>query len=468
MALQNRRHARNILATCAVVLLGLAAGLVEEGELPIEPDFQRYVGKFCYDYLAPPPGATTTPHPEGAADPAALGPAVGELRVETYREGPPPAARRGHLYFMIFDDERRRWKTARKRWATSTCEEKKKQASLVTEIDFSSERGESTYIIRIREKIRPRFWYFTFVACDSSLDAPMRYKVHATNDLIPWEREFSLDHRGMLRLFGLAVLGNLVLLLATVWATRWRQAARDSHMKHHPLIQLLCLACVASSASCCFYLLHYVTFQYDGYGSQRIRFLGVLGSIVAHCTVFLVAILASVGWSITTHCLPYRRYFFSAVAAVGFLAAVCELHSELRLDQSTKLYSYESPAGMLVLILKVLMFCWFGYHMKMTYEDETDHRRKLFYSAFSLSFAVWSLNVPLTVLLAFSVSPWYRYKVVMSADIILRFFGQALLTLLFCGSLSPVSKDNTFRPVDDVSIEVAFDQMHDDGNCDDL
>lgn len=140
----------------------------------------------------------------------------------------------------------------------------------------------------------------------------------------------------------------------------------------------------------------------------------------------------------------------------------------MTLDQSTKLYAYESSTGMLVLMLKVLMFCWFGYHMKMTYEDEPNRKLKLFYLLFSLSFAVWSLNVPVTVALAFEVAPWYRYRTVMFVDVIVRFLGQAMLTILFCGPLSPVSKQNTFVAADEVSIEMAFDQLHDEGDGDDL
>merc|ERR1712146_299793 len=100
--------------------------------------------------------------------------------------------------------------------------------------------------------------------------------------------------------------------------------------------------------------------------------------------------------------------------------------------------------------------------MKITHDDEPNGKIKLFYMMFSLSFAVWSLNVPVTVVLAFNVAPWYRYRTVMCVDIVVRFLGQGMLTILFCGPLSPVSKLNTFRAVDEVSIEVAFDEMHDE------
>merc|ERR1712032_1213505 len=134
--------------------------------------------------------------------------------------------------------------------------------------------------------------------------------------------------------------------------------------------------------------------------------------------------------------------------AVGGRCAFCELQSEMMLDESAKLYSYQSPAGVLALIMKVFVFCWFAYHVKLTHEGESDERAKRYYKFLGISFTGWSLNVPVTVVVAFSLNPWVRYKVVTMVDISFRFLGLMILSRLLCGPLSPITHDNTFHVSD--------------------
>jgi len=215
-------------------------------------------------------------------------------------------------------------------------------------------------------------------------------------------------------------------------------------LRDHPYVKLLLLSCAASLASCVFFLLHYRAFMHDGHGSQRIRFLGVLAGIVANSTVFLIAIMSSVGWAVTTYSLQDHRYFLGSIVLVGGFSALVELHSEVYLDQETRLYSYQSPAGLVALMAKVLMFCWFAYQMVHTYREEGQEKPRRYYKYLGATFTTWSLNVPFVVILAFQLSPWVRYKIVTSVDVAFRFLGQALLAFSLLGPSSPISRENTF------------------------
>lgn len=426
-----------------------ASGAVLEGELSVGSNFAEFVGKFCYDYR------------EDAEA------AVGELIVDALRLHPHPATPNGKLYFMIFDDERSHWKKARRSWDTSTCEEKAEDASLYREIDLNTDNPEFSYDIHIKEHLRPRFWYFAFVGCGIEGGLQMRYKLHATNDIRGWQMEFSLDHMG---LFNVHMVFSVLFFLATsitACASRWRPSARGPSLRDHPYIKLLMISYFASLASCTFFLVHYGLFVNDGFGSKRIRFLGVLASIVANCTIFLIAILSSVGWAISTPVLPNRRGFLGLVALVGGLNAFCELHAEIYLDQSTRLYSYQSSPGMLSLIMRVFMFCWFAFQIMNTHELEAQIALRHFYKFLGISISGWSMNVPVMVLLAFFVSPWYRYKVVVGVELAARFVAQALLSRLFCGPLSPISAENTFTDRD-AGLDAGFDPLNDSKNYDNL
>jgi len=405
-----------------------------EGLLPQTSDFAEYVGKFCYDYSNQ---TWSGLNPE----------VVGNVKLDITRESSQPVPRGGKLYFLIFDDEKGHWKHARRHWQSSTCEEKKAESSLVTEVEVEEARQTSSYLIHIRERIRPRFWYFTFVACGIDLkDTPIRYSVHATNDIWGWQSEFSLDHIGLFKVYVIFTIAFCLAALATAWASRWRAAAQDPPLREHPYIQLLTLAYIASAACCGLFLLHYALFMHNGFGSLRIRFLAVVAGIVANCSIYLIAILSSCGWAISSAVLPNRRCFLGLVTVVGFLTAVCELRAETMVDQSTKLYSYQSSVGEMAIILKIFMFCWFAFQVKCSYEEELQGSRRRFYKYLGFSMGFWAINVPVTVILAFFLNPWTRYKVVTGVDMTARFCGLCLLSQLFCGPLSPITALNTFRP----------------------
>lgn len=436
-------------ASVALLLIWAAwyipcSGLVLEGELPHSENYAEYVGKFCFDFA-------------NRSDTF-----VGMVSVRVWSEIP-VASSKGKLYFMLYDDERKHWKQVRKNWQWSTCTEKKDAASLVSEV----KQHKKEYLINIREKIRPRFWYFTFVGCDLDLlETPLMYKVHAINEISGFQQEFSVDHMGLLKVYGFFTVAFSIATVFVFWLTRWRSDAR--HLREHPYLQLLLLSYCASMASCFFFMTHYSKFMQDGFGSQRIRFLGVLAAIVANCTIFLIAILSSVGWAISTHILPGRRYFLAAVTTAGGLSAFAEYHSETSVTQSTRLYSYESTIGLIAMMIKIFMFCWVAYQMKDTYDLERHISTRQFYKFLGIAFSIWSLNVPISVALAFSLSSWVRYKIVTSVDLIARFLGQALLSGLLCGSLSPITEENTFPARDTIGLDSAFDKLDEGLGRDDL
>lgn len=161
--------------------------------------------------------------------------------------------------------------------------------------------------------------------------------------------------------------------------------------------------------------------------------------------------LVSVGWAITCPRLPHRRIFLGAVAALGGLSALCELHDGSLADQpSSRLYSYESGPGTAVMILRFFMLCWFLFHLKSTYEQESSSERKRFYKLVGIGFSGWALTMPATAIGAIFISPWVRYKIIVGMDVSARFLGQAMLLCTLCGPVSPVTKANTF--VDDTEL----------------
>jgi len=423
-----------------------AEATVVEGRLPEEPNFALFLTKFCYDFLSQEEET------------------VGQVQLDLRRLGPVAEKQwpsSGRLLFLIYDDERVHWTKAQRRWETSTCAEKSAAASDVVDIKLDPGKLETTYIVNIREHVRPRFWYFALAACDMQIGDPVRYRMHMKNNIWGWQSEFSLDHMGLFFLYAFATVAFGLATAATAYVAKWEVGPDRPALRDHPFLQLLMLSYVASLASCVLFLLHYALFVRDGSGSKRIRFMAVLASIVANCTIFLIAILSSVGWGITNFVMPNRRCFLGMILFVGGLSALSELHAETTVDDSTKLYSYQSGLGVLSLVLKIFIFCWFAYQTKSTFDEELHARFRRFYKYLGISITGWSLNVPVTVLLAFELSPWVRYKVVTTVEIIARLLGQMLLSQLLCGPLSPITADNTFPSQQDFQLDANFGQLND-------
>lgn len=255
-----------------------------------------------------------------------------------------------------------------------------------------------------------------------------------------------MDHMGLLVAYLVFVAAIPACMMCTVLAS---SADDEVPRKDHPYVRLLLLSYGLFFASCVFFLVHYGFFAHDGMGSRRIRFLAVLSCIIANCTIFFILLLASTGFAISTAIMPSKRVYLGAVALVGGLNALLELHAETAIDLSSKLYGLQSTPGLTSLVVKMFMTCWFAFSIRGTYEVERDERRRNFYKVLGISYTVWLLHVPITVLVCFLLAPYVRYKVVVIIDLVALFLGHCWLSNLLLGRQTPLTAENTFSLRDD-------------------
>lgn len=429
----------------------LCRGLRLDGELIPRRGSADFAGKFCF-------GAEEAPDKE-----------AGKIFLSVHREHPHLEPRQGILYFMIYDDDH--WMAIRDDWLGASCQQKINASNLITEVKFEQQAPEFKHKIPLFERARPRFWYFTFVSCNGFelQGASLSYRIHAVNVNQDWQREFSYDHKGVMELHAVSTIAFGSIFFLAVWASWCRPTAEMLKLRDHPYVQLLLLTLLCSLASSFFLSVHYVMFMYDGSGDKSVRFLAVLAAVVANCTVFLIAMLSSQGWAVTTFALEQRRLFLAGIALVGGLSGVTELHAEVTIDQSTQLYVYQSFPGACSLVTRLLMFAWYAHQIKTTCQTERQERVRQYYLVLTVVFSVWCINSPVSVVLAFSLDPWVRFRVVALVDNITRFFGLALLVYVLCGPPTPISSQNTFTTEDHISSrDLTFDRLLDDSVGDDL
>lgn len=441
-----------LIVTFNLSLFGDAA--VFDGELSQQPHIAEFVGKFVYDY-------SNSTASDGQTE------FIGSVQVECEIVGGknlPPGTR---VVFMLFSDESERWPFVRRHWEASTCDEKQSASSGHFPLNFGQD-GTATSTSQIREHIKTRYWYFTIVSCGKSSfsEIRLRYRVRATNSQQRWP-EFSMDRVGLLHAYLIFLVAFMLLGTSTMFLANQRSHFEGFQVNDHPYMQLLEIAIFASAAGCGFELFHYVMFLRDGTGSLRIRFLGIFAAIIANSTLYLIGILASCGWAITKGSFPYRRFFLSGVALLAGLNAWCELKAELSLDESNTTPGFNGTLGALSVIVKLLLFCWFAVQVRISVMEETVEKKRLFFNWFSAGFGLWALNVPVMAVLSVAVDETWRYKVVVSVEMLCRFIGLCALVHVFCGAVSPITSDNTFstsyedESMDDECCGTRFSHMPD-------
>eukprot|EP00746_Dinoflagellata_sp_MGD_P134430 gnl/MRDRNA2_/MRDRNA2_68273_c0_seq1.p1 gnl/MRDRNA2_/MRDRNA2_68273_c0~~gnl/MRDRNA2_/MRDRNA2_68273_c0_seq1.p1 ORF type:complete len:469 (+),score=68.28 gnl/MRDRNA2_/MRDRNA2_68273_c0_seq1:125-1531(+) len=417
------------------------SGLVLEGEFPRGSDFAPHIGKFCFRH-----------------DPSGGTAGIVHFELKAKASEIPKEAEQMELFFLMFDDEEQHWYHARKDWDTSTCSEKKASASYVLPVNVNSIKttGQFEHKVEIHEKIRPRFWHFTLIACEiPSLNPaqlpttehgawkepltrlPMEYTIHLQNVASSWQSEFSWEHTDLLEIY----VGFCVAFIC-VWVY-CHIKAKKKEIEQHPLVGMLSLSHALSVVFTMSFAIYYAIFSQHGWQCGQLRFLGVLAGTTMISLVFLAIMMVGEGWAEVKGfacSMKEKLQFFQAVFVLAGACAFCEIHDEFVVDQSTKLYSYQSVPGVLAMLIKFAMFSWFWRSTQKTIRSTQGQEDKAFYEIFLWSLTIWFLSVPVTVMMAWFISPWQRYKLITIIDLVSRLAGQGLLSFLLCGHLSPLCK----------------------------
>lgn len=409
----------------AVILLRCASGLETSGVLPaFASHFAVYVGKFCFDF-----------NPAGEQAGLFEFEVVGDVSQGLASsvpatEGPPcwgPCETQGNMYLMVFDDEPDHWAVARSRWDIMTCEERLKSANYYTQLTPLGGRLNRT--VEIREKIRPRFWYFTFVSCGASPLAPVEYRIHATNTRQGFDSEFSYDQAGILSMqffFALCFSG-----LAAVAFNVTRRGAGTEALRSRPLLCLVFLSAICSAAGAWFLTLHFFTFALYGEGLGLLRVLGVCLGCGGKALLSVLQLLAAKGWALfyAPEELSQRRMMTCALGSIISISAWCEIHGEFFHDWSATLYLYESGPGIAILALNAVLFLEAWRSMHETYRHETSQEVRVFYFLVTSACCLYFLALPLICILASALSPWVRDYYVTRVEITARFLATVILAI---------------------------------------
>lgn len=387
------------------------------GTLPLATRGRFYVGKFCYD----------------CADRTEKAGRFSFTVSGEYHPLPASGDRLGMtgLYLAVYDDEQDRWKTTTSLYGASndgssvSCEDLLQYQNYFVEIPHDADGFNKT--VYITESIRPRFWYFTFIACDIEVVTPIQYALHAQNILQGIQSEFGLDERGALplQLFATLCFGGLAFALRNLT----QRSTGAEALRSRPLLRLLFFSSLMSTAGASCLLLHYAVYMVDGLGWQFFQMAGQLSICISKALLNLLQLLVAKGWALfySPEEVARRRVMFCVLGAIIALSVGCEINAEWFHDASTTIYLYESLPGTVILILNLILFVESFRSMLDTYRHETSEEVRIFYFMVSSVLFAYFLTLPSICVLAVAFDPWVRAKYVARAEVTSRFFSTAVL-----------------------------------------
>ena len=203
----------------------------------------------------------------------------------------------------------------------------------------------------------------------------------------------------------------------------------------HPIVQMIFTVCILSCISSLFYMIHFFSLAFDGFGSTYIHGIAFLVNIGAKLTFLL-----SEGWTVSLDYLPNK--FYSAL--VILLIANANLFGFIfcfYLNEETSFYFYDSPPGIFNLVLNICCAIIFGVSLYSSIEREsnaeTPKNSQVEEKINNLKF-LWRLLpfyfvLPLLCIIVLALPVVYRNLTI----IIVSNFTELFFYLLLCWSMHP-------------------------------
>lgn len=243
-----------------------------------------------------------------------------------------------------------------------------------------------------------------------------QYEVHMLNPRQGWQKEFSMDHIGVLPL----CLLLFVLYLSMAFLQLRHNAI--SHKMHgmewvsHPMIRVLTTSLMSFGGAMLLFTFHYTRFALNGRGIGLFYVMAKLLHALAKFLLMSIMLLLARG-----RCISYPmtfgdvRWLTKMLLPFVLLCVSLELWSEFaESNKYTHGFVYHSPIGVFLVAVDVFLSTVFFSSLMTTLRWEGDYEKKHFYKVLGLCCGLWFLTLPATTFVALLIDPWVRFKVLLA------------------------------------------------------
>jgi len=255
----------------------------------------------------------------------------------------------------------------------------------------------------LMQSLRPRWWYVAAVDC-SGIERTVDYSFHMTNPLQGWQKEFSMDHCGLISLIFV-----LVIYVAAAFAQQ-HAMTRQTESASHPVRLTLFVAILAA----CFGMLAQVVdgalFAQRGEYQAELYLAGKFFKVVSKYLLACILVLLSQGICISEPLQGKHLMRVSRLLAPFFAACLLvELWGEYahsRTYTTGFIYCTWFGAALVLADIGFLVFYLKNVHDSCLAERDADKRR--FYQFWGLLFSCAFMVLPFATFLASVIAPWVR------------------------------------------------------------
>jgi len=256
----------------------------------------------------------------------------------------------------------------------------------------------------IRDNNGPLYWYLAVSNCESTLPVNLIYEITFLNPGGWWEQQFSFDEQGLLQMF---ITFFIIFTLGALFHgyTSFSLYQRNAF---HTTVQIFTVCLLFEWFTFFLYMVHYATYGNDGVGSPSARNVAEFVDMMFQILMMFLLCGMAKGWGISNNDLDHKLYLIGGVVIFAILYLSLYIWQLAGLNPALVIYYYDSAPGYIIISLRLIVFGYWAYTLYNSYKSEKDPTNRNFYFIFGIVYTVWFLILPLIVLIALGIPPWYK------------------------------------------------------------
>jgi len=320
-----------------------------------------------------------------------------------------------NTYLVVFDDEANNWPLI---YGNPNCGcdcstgeinhhyKVKEFISPMTEEDSNqgwSFKGEVTDVVK------RHWWYFTIASCGQPFSGEYSLHVHHANG-----SEFSADQAGLMTLYATLIFCWPIIAFYTLRASSQLQTT----CRFHTIARLFAASVVCNNISVLLFAVHFAVFSRYGVGLKWQALAIAEGSwTLGKLLLCLALLLAAKGFGITTAPLSNteRWHLLAAATLLSAVYIATAIWEMLYRDDASPVYVYDSPPGIAINTVHVILALWFCYSASVSYYYAPQQLRCIFAVLIAL-FGLYFLLIPLISVIGRILDPCFRTVVLETVE----------------------------------------------------
>jgi len=188
-------------------------------------------------------------------------------------------------------------------------------------------------------------------------------------------------------------------------------------------------------------IFHLNSYSSNGIGSYWFdlgnQSLAVLAQFIIACLLITVAS----GYGLHYDKLPNKEIYLPVTLIFGVVHILIVCISRVEESDPTKFHDYEDLPGILLIIIRIVLWLVFGYFVTESWKSCKTQNQKSFYVTFALLGSMYLLSFPLwTIFAGIYIQPYNRHKFVVVGTFQLQIIVSIILTYLFTAKKSKYNK----------------------------